>query len=92
MQSEKLSRQETMRCLELCCGYASFSRVAAEAFGYDAVTADSDPYFSATHTVNILEWDHAAAYPSGASAEAAVAIALVAVAGMVMSHVPPFIY
>ena len=63
--NEKLNRTRNMRCLELCCGYASFSRVAAEAFGYDAVTADSDPYFSATHTVNILEWDHAAAYPSG---------------------------
>ena len=54
-----------MRCFELCCGYASFSRVAAEAFGYDAVTVDSDPYFSATYTVDILEWDYAAANPNG---------------------------
>jgi len=45
------------RLLELFCGTKSVGNVFQQ-FDYEIVSLDFNPKFNATHTINILEWDH----------------------------------
>jgi len=52
-----MTNRKNKKLLELFCGTKCVGKVF-ENKGYDVVSLDYNPKFSATHTENILTWDY----------------------------------